>query len=138
MDGYSSALADKLGNLPFNISKDKNLARLLDSSHRDRPKGRRGILSWNFSLVMHQLNKAPFGPIKEASLKHLTYKMVLLLGQANVGVRFMLGKQILDTNPIGQRCPHIHYTAFYPEISWPRVSKQCGPSGYNSPGPTSG
>ena len=106
---------------PSTSARIKNLARLLDSSHRDRPKGRRGILSWNFSLVMHQLNKAPFGPIKEASLKHLTFKMVFLLGQGNVGVRFMLGKQILDTNPIGQRCPHIHYTAFYPEISWPRV-----------------
>ena len=57
----------------------KNLARLLDSFHRDRPKGRRGILSWNLSLVLHQLNKAPFEPIKEASLKHLTFKMVFLL-----------------------------------------------------------
>ena len=46
---------------------------------RDRPKGRKGILSWNFSLVLHQLNKAPFEPIKEASLKHLTFKMVFLL-----------------------------------------------------------
>ena len=138
MDGCSSALADKLGNLPFNISKDKNLARLLDSSHRDRPKGRRGILSWNFSLVMPQLNKAPFEPIKEASLKHLTFKRAFLLGQANIGVRFMLGKQILDTNLIGQRCPHIHYSAPYPEIIWPRVSRQCGPRGYNSPCPTSG
>ena len=47
----------------------------------------------------------------------------------------MLGKTgILDTNPIGQRCPRIHYPAFYPRISWPRGSRQCGPSGYNSPG----
>ena len=79
IDGYSSAIADKLGNSPFNISKDKNLARLLDSFHRDRPKGRRGIPSWNLSLVLHQLNKAPFGPIKEASLKHLTFKTVFFL-----------------------------------------------------------
>ena len=79
IDGYCSAIADKLGNLPFNISKDKNLARLMDSFHRDRPKGRRGILSWNLSLVLHQLNKAPFESIKEASLKHLTFKMVFLL-----------------------------------------------------------
>ena len=79
MDGYSSAISDKLGNLPFNVSKDRNLACLLDSFHRDRPKGRKGILSWNLSLVLHQLNKAPFEPIKEASLKHLTFKMVFLL-----------------------------------------------------------
>ena len=43
IDGYRSAIADKLGNLSFNISKDENLTRLLDSFHRDRPKGRRGL-----------------------------------------------------------------------------------------------
>ena len=47
--------------------------------HRDRPKGRRGIPSWNLSLVLHQLTKAPFEPLKEASLKHLTFKTVFLL-----------------------------------------------------------
>ena len=79
MDGYRSAIADKLGNSSFNINKDENLTRLLDSFHRDRPKGRRGIPSWNLSLVLHQLTKAPFEPIKEASLKHLTFKTVFLL-----------------------------------------------------------
>ena len=79
IDGYRSAIADKLGNSPVNISKDENLTRLLDSFHRDRPKGRRGIPSWNLSLVLHQLTKAPFEPIKEASLKHLTFKTVFLL-----------------------------------------------------------
>ena len=79
IDGYRSAIADKLGNSTLNISKDENLTRLLDSFHRDRPKGRRGIPSWNLSLVLHQLTKAPFEPIKEASLKHLTFKTVFLL-----------------------------------------------------------
>ena len=37
IDGYRSAIADKLGNLTLNISKDENLTRLLDSFHRDRP-----------------------------------------------------------------------------------------------------
>ena len=64
---------------PINISKDKNLTRLLDSFHRDRPKGQRGMPSWNLSLVLHQLTKAPFEPIKEASLKQLTFKTVFLL-----------------------------------------------------------
>ena len=60
IDGYRSAIADKLGNTRVNISKDDNLTRLLESFHRDRPKGRRGIPSWNLSLVLHQLTKAPF------------------------------------------------------------------------------
>ena len=79
IDGYRSAIADKLGNTTVNISKNDNLTRLLDSFHRDRPKGRRGIPSWNLSLVLHQLTKAPFEPLREASLKHLTFKTVFLL-----------------------------------------------------------
>ena len=79
IDGYRSAIVDKLGNSPIDMGKNQNLTRLLDSFHRDRPKGRRGIPSWNLSLVLHQLTKAPFEPIKEASLKHLTFKTVFLL-----------------------------------------------------------
>ena len=79
IDGYRSAIADKLGNATVNISKDDNLTRLLESFHRDRPKGRRGIPSWNLSLVLHQLTKAPFENLREASLKHLTFKTVFLL-----------------------------------------------------------
>ena len=79
IDVYRSAIADKLGNTTVNISKDDNLTRLLESFHRDRPKGRRGVPSWNLSLVLHQLTKAPFEPLKEASLKHLTFKTVFLL-----------------------------------------------------------
>ena len=59
IDGYRSAIADKLGDTTVNISKDDNLTCLLESFHRDRPKGRRGIPSWNHSLVLHQLTKAP-------------------------------------------------------------------------------
>ena len=79
IDGYRSAIADKLVNTLFNISKDENLTHLLDSFHRDRPKGRRGIPTWNLSLVLHQLTKAPFEPLKGASLKPLTFKTVFLL-----------------------------------------------------------
>ena len=79
IDGYRSAIADKLGNSSLNVSKDENLTCLLDSFHRDRPKGRRGIPSWNLSLVLHQLTKPPFEPLRKASLKHLTFKTVFLL-----------------------------------------------------------
>ena len=71
IDGYRSAIADKLGNSPINVSKYDNLARLLDSFHRDRPKGRRGIPSWNLSLVLHQLTKAPSEPLKRGLIKTL-------------------------------------------------------------------
>ena len=98
IDGYRSAIADKLGNSTINVSKDENLTCLLDSFHRDRPKGRRGIPSWNLSLVLHQLTKAPFEPLKEASLKHLTFKTVFLLalgsGKRRSEIRAWLHKNI--------------------------------------------
>ena len=63
----------------INVSKDENFTRLLDNFHRDRPNSRRGIPSWNLSMVLHQLTKAPFELFKEASLKHLTFKTVFPL-----------------------------------------------------------
>ena len=120
IDGYRSAIADKLKNSPINISKEENLTRLLDSFHRDRPKGQRGIPSWNLSLVLHQPTKAPFEPIKEASLKHLTFKTVFLLAIGSN--KRMLGKtRTSDTSQTGQRCPsthQCHHPAFFPRISW--------------------
>ena len=60
IEGYRTAIVDMVGNDNLNISKDENLTRLLDSFHRDKPKGRQGVPSWNLSLVLHQLTKAPF------------------------------------------------------------------------------
>ena len=77
IDGHRSPIADKLGNVPINVNKNEHLTRLPDSFHRDSPKGRRGIPSWNLSLVLHQLTTAE--SLKEASLKHLTFKTVFLM-----------------------------------------------------------
>ena len=79
IEGYRTAIADMVGNEKLNISKDENLTRLIDSFHRDKPKRRRGVPPWNLSLVLHQLTKAPFEPMRKASLKHLTFKAVFLL-----------------------------------------------------------
>ena len=84
IDGYRSAIADKFGNSPINVCKDKNATHLLDSFHRDRPKSWRGIPSCNLSLVLHQLTHALLEPLKEASLKHLKFNtfFLLVLGSA--------------------------------------------------------
>ena len=79
IEGYGTAIADMVGNDLVHFGKDESLTRLLDSFHRDKPKGRRGVPAWNLSLVLHQLTKAPFEPMRKASLKHLTFKTVFLL-----------------------------------------------------------
>ena len=78
IEGYRTAIADKVGNDILNISKTENLTRLLDSFHRDKPKDRWGVPSWNLLQVLLQLTKAP-EPMRKASLKHLTFKTVFLL-----------------------------------------------------------
>ena len=134
IDGYRSAIADKLGNSPINTSKDENLTRLLDSLPRDRPKGWRGIPSWNLSLVLHQLTKARFEPIEEASLKHLTFKTVFLLALGS-------GKRRSEIHAWQNR--NIRHQSDWSKVSlYPsagqRGSRQCGPCGNSSPGPNSG
>ena len=123
IDGYRSAIADKLGNSTINVSKDENLTRLLDSFHRDRPRGRRGIPSWNLSLVLHQLTKAPFEPLKEASLKHITFKTVFLLalgsGKRRSEIHAWLHKNIRHQSD-WLRCLCTLHPASYPRTSWPR------------------
>ena len=114
IDGYRTAIADMVGNDRVNISTNDNLTRLLDSFHRDRPKGRRGVPSWNLSLVLHQLTKAPFEPLRKASLKHLTFKTVFLLA---------LGS--------GKRRSEIHawlYKNIRHQESWSQVSLYPSPS----------
>ena len=130
IDGYRSAIADKLGNSPINISKDENLTHRLDSFHSDRPKGRRGIPSWNLSLVLHQ----------EASLKHLTFKTVFLLalgsGKRRSEIHAWLNRNIRHQSDWSK-------VSLYPSPSFQESAgqagfRQCGPSGYTSPGPKSG
>ena len=138
IDGYRSAIADKLGNKPISISKDENLTHLLDSFHRDRPKGQRGVPSWNLSLVLRQLTKAPYEPIKEASLRHLTFKTVFLLALGSGKRRSEIHAwqtKILDTNLIGQKYPCTHHPAFFPRISWQKRVRTVWPQWLYQPWP---
>ena len=57
--------------------KVQTLNRLLSSFHRDRPKS-----SMNFS-VLNEPTKAPFEPMKDTDLKHLTLKTPFLLALAS-------------------------------------------------------
>ena len=78
IDGYRSAIADKLRNSPLTSARMKiSLVSWIVSIETDPKAG--GVSSPGTSLVLHQLTKAPFEPIKDVSLKHLTFKTVFLL-----------------------------------------------------------
>ena len=65
------------------IAQSSDLHRLLSSFHRDRLKSSRNLPKWNLSVVLNELTKAPFDPMKDTDLKHLTLKTAFLLALAS-------------------------------------------------------
>ena len=70
------------GPAGHHISQSSDLHRLLSSFDRDRPKSSRNLPKWNLS-VLNELTKAPFEPLKDTDLKHLTLKTAFLLALAS-------------------------------------------------------
>ena len=87
IDGYRTAIVDTLGPVGLHISRSSDLNRLLSSFHRSS----RNLAKWNLSVVPIELTKAPFEPMKDTDLKHLTLKTAFLLALAS-----------------GKRCSEIH------------------------------
>ena len=83
IDGYRTAIVDTLGQTGQHIFQSSDLNRLLSSFHSDRPKSSRNLPKWNFSVVLNELTKAPFEPMKDTDLKHLTLKTAFLLALAS-------------------------------------------------------
>ena len=83
IQGYRTAIADTLGNSKLNISTNVDIARLITSFYRDKPKSSRPIPKWNLSVDLHRLTQPPFQPQEDAALKFLTWKSVFLLALAS-------------------------------------------------------
>ena len=83
IDGYRMAIVDTLGPAGHHIAQSSDLHRLLSSFHRDQPKSSRNLPKWNLSVVLNELTKAPFEPMKDTDLKHLTFKTAFLLALAS-------------------------------------------------------
>ena len=83
IDGYRMAIVDTLGPMGLHISQSSDLNRLLSSFHGDRPKSSRNFPKWNLSVLLKELTKAPFEPMKDTDLKNLTLKTAFLLALAS-------------------------------------------------------
>ena len=83
IDGYRTAIVDTFGPTAHHIAHNADLHRLFSSFHRDRPKSSRNLPKWNLSVVLNELTKAPFEPMKDTDLKHLTLKTAFLLALAS-------------------------------------------------------
>ena len=91
IDGYRTAIVDTLGPAGHHISQSSDLHRLLSSFHRDHPNSSRNLPEWNLSVILNELTTAPFEPMKDTDLKHITLKTAFLLALAS-----------------GKRCSEIH------------------------------
>ena len=83
IDGYRMAIVDTLGPVGLHISQSSDLNRLLSSFHSNCLKSSRNLPKWNLSGVLNELTKAPFEPMKDTDLKHLTLKTAFLLALAS-------------------------------------------------------
>ena len=83
IDGYRATIVDILGPTGLRISQSSDLNRLFSSFHKDHPKSSRNLPKWKLSVVLNELTKAPFEPMKDTDLKHLTLKTAFLLALAS-------------------------------------------------------
>ena len=82
IEGYRSALSMKL-DADLELGSNKELKRLIQSFYKSRPKATRHIPSWDLTLVLQALTKAPFEPLSRAEPKFLTWKTVFLIALAS-------------------------------------------------------
>ena len=83
IDSHGMAIVDTLGPTGLHISRSSDLNRFFSSFHRDHPKSSRNLPKWNLSVILSELTKAPFEPMKDTDLKHLTLKTAFLLALAS-------------------------------------------------------
>ena len=68
IDGYRTAIVDTFGPTAHQIAQSSDLHRLLSSFHRDRPKSSRNLPKRHLSIVLGELTKAPFEPMKDTDM----------------------------------------------------------------------
>lgn len=81
--GYRSVLLNTLKDLAgTDLSANVHLKKLLDSFKIERPRSSRALPQWDLALVMRRLTRAPFEPMKTASLQAISWKTAFLLALA--------------------------------------------------------
>ena len=69
---------------------------MIMSMELQRPRLIPVLLQWDLGIVVEALTKPPYEPLREASLKHMTLKIVFLLAMASAGRRSELQALVFD------------------------------------------
>ena len=65
----------------------RTISDMIASMELQRPRITPVLPQWDLGVVLEALSKSPYEPLREASFKHLTLKMVFLLAMASAGRR---------------------------------------------------
>ena len=63
----------------------RTISDMIASMELQRPRATLVLSKWDLGVVLEALNKPPYEPLREASFKYLTLKMVFLLAMASAG-----------------------------------------------------
>ena len=74
----------------------KTISDMIMSMKLQRPGLTLVLPEWDLGIVLEALSKPPYGPLREAFLKHLTLKTVFLLGMASGRRRSELQALVFD------------------------------------------
>ena len=74
----------------------KTISDLIASMELQRPRITPVLPQWDLGIVLEALSKSPYEPLREASLKHLTFKTIFLLAMASAGRRSELQALMFD------------------------------------------
>ena len=69
---------------------------MITSLELQRPRTTPVLAQWDLGIVVEALSKPPYGPLREASLKHLTLETVFLLAMASAGRHSELQALVFD------------------------------------------
>ena len=69
------------------VVQAKTISDMIASMDLKRPRITPVLPQWNLGIVPEALNKPPYEPLREASLKHVTLKIVFLIAMALAGRR---------------------------------------------------
>ena len=84
--GYRTCLGSVL-NLTgkAKVVLHKTISDVIVSMELRRPRITPILPQWDLGIVLEALSKSPYGPLREASLKHPTLKTIFLLAMASAG-----------------------------------------------------
>ena len=66
----------------FNLSLDPVLSNIIRACGQETPRTRIKVPAWNVDVILKHLTNAPYEPLRESSMRHLTQKTLFLIALA--------------------------------------------------------